>query len=1245
MRLISNLKRATYVATASVLMLAAVPVVPSGRAYADGTDCASDDATLTQLLGDAGVASFAFCGNIAKTLNLTRDVEIDLAGNTLTGKVVVYEGYNVTLKNGVIAGAAINDNIVSNKGILTLENMNITANTYPAVNSNGGTTTISGGTYRTNGATVLAAKNGGTTTVNAGDFTGGIYGEVTVNGGKFTVDPTTFLGAGKDAYAFDDYWMVGSEATIVASDATVPKGAKVEIARVNAAEYNVLSYDVKNSAGADASSDVTITEEVSDTGEKVVYAEGLAQGRKEIDITNNSGKSAHATLRIYEFQGVEDQVIFKGNSLPMEIASNKWNISWSLVDSTDESVATVSGDTVTAVGSGKATVTAEFNDTLNSQVTFDIYVYDFDENDADTLLIKKGKTATVNTDSSWDVEGVTSNQNVQLTDQHGSYSVKGVETGAAELTFSMSVNGQDFSKTVKAYVYEVVEKDVILEKGTTLDESRINEIIDKGSDDVAMTFKKFSTDGVASNDNLALTGENAGNTEVVYRLSVDGKNANVKFNLHVWELVTENLEDEYDLGNEQIVTETFEVYDNNGAVSYIVKNEAGEDVTDVVVEKNGNGYVIRIADGAMPGAYTVKFVDTVFGQEVATRTVTVRVHQINTTGEDYHYIVMSQSLFGASENRYELDVMEASNFTRNRNITATVTNNSSSLNGVRVEYRHGGSWRITANAAGSYEIKFSDGVASKTINVYVMQFTFGQDSYHVRREDGMAGEVINAINRYWNEENARNRYWDTEFSMVNDETGAVVAEGYGVTPTVAQDGEYNFKWCMSDGDCLQAGNYTITFKAYANRGDEFGGKTVTKSVRLHIYEMVAPQEDLYFIWTGDTLGIDVHDLNDRASTRARITSGPANGLRFATTGFWFFQQTDYSRLIASKPGVYTVRYTDYMGNGVEVDTYEATIIVLEVEEEELFVRRGETVTLTGSKDWTASFATDGMTGIDYEAEEGEIEFDTTGMELGEHDVYTAHDFSEFDDGEFPPRELVKVTTVVVYDVFGDETDDMDKDSDRAAVANFVAGKIAEMIENDSTDDEQISLDFNIDELKEALRNGEIIETRLEVELMDEEDWEYAETYDEVVKIEDEDGIVAMYRVYLVIYVDGIDEGLVYELDDPITMRLEIPEEHRTVASGYTRTFYVVRGHMAMDGTETAEYLTVTRDGNYLIFKNAKFSSFAISYEDTLNPVTPDTGFTTKEVESAAASKLAMVLAGLMSTIVLAGVAVFTKRSK
>ena len=324
---------------------------------------------------------------------------------------------------------------------------------------------------------------------------------------------------------------------------------------------------------------------------------------------------------------------------------------------------------------------------------------------------------------------------------------------------------------------------------------------------------------------------------------------------------------------------------------------------------------------------------------------------------------------------------------------------------------------------------------------------------------------------------------------------------------------------------------------------------------------------------------------------------------------------------------------------------EATIVVIEVEHEEIFVRRGETVNLTGSSAWGASFAVDGVTGEDYRVENGEMVYDITGMDFGKHIVEIAHDFSEFDDGEFPPRETVKIVSVIAWGAVGDEADDMDTDSDRASVVEFVASKIAGMIENDSTADNQVAIYDDIESLKDALRDGVDIMTRLEVRLLDESEWEYAEAHDKVMlKIEDENGVVAIYEACLVIYAGDEEIGLVYELDDPITMRLAIPEEYVTTPDGYTRTFYVVRGHIAVDDTENAERIEVTRDGNDLVFLNNKFSSFAVVYTDKLiPPVAPNTGFMVSENSSVSTSNLVTIILALFGALTLAGAAMFAKR--
>ena len=110
------------------------------------------------------------------------------------------------------------------------------------------------------------------------------------------------------------------------------------------------------------------------------------------------------------------------------------------------------------------------------------------------------------------------------------------------------------------------------------------------------------------------------------------------------------------------------------------------------------------------------------------------------------------------------------------------------------------------------------------------------------------------------------------------------------------------------------------------------------------------------------------------------------------------------------------------------------------------------------------------------------------------------------------------------------------------------------------------------------------------------------------------------------------------------MWLLIPEEYRTAADGYARTFRVVRGHQATDWTETAEEMDVTRDGDYLVFKNKKFSSFAISYTDNLIPVAPDTGFVVSNGSgSAVSNNLVMAVVSILGAITMAGVAVFAKR--
>ena len=86
-------------------------------------------------------------------------------------------------------------------------------------------------------------------------------------------------------------------------------------------------------------------------------------------------------------------------------------------------------------------------------------------------------------------------------------------------------------------------------------------------------------------------------------------------------------------------------------------------------------------------------------------------------------------------------------------------------------------------------------------------------------------------------------------------------------------------------------------------------------------------------------------------------------------------------------------------------------------------------------------------------------------------------------------------------------------------------------------------------------------------------------------------------------------GNITELTEEIELMILLPEELKNSEEGTTRKYYVVRHH-EVDGKEEVELLEakVSEDGNYLVFKTDKFSTYALAYEDVAaTPDTPQTG--------------------------------------
>ena len=82
----------------------------------------------------------------------------------------------------------------------------------------------------------------------------------------------------------------------------------------------------------------------------------------------------------------------------------------------------------------------------------------------------------------------------------------------------------------------------------------------------------------------------------------------------------------------------------------------------------------------------------------------------------------------------------------------------------------------------------------------------------------------------------------------------------------------------------------------------------------------------------------------------------------------------------------------------------------------------------------------------------------------------------------------------------------------------------------------------------------------------------------------------------------------------MTMRMALPPEIAQASAGFTRAFYVIRGHEDINGVNTAKRIALAQDGDVWIFENDRFSSFTIVYEDIPNQIigAPQTGVMTSE---------------------------------
>lgn len=179
-------------------------------------------------------------------------------------------------------------------------------------------------------------------------------------------------------------------------------------------------------------------------------------------------------------------------------------------------------------------------------------------------------------------------------------------------------------------------------------------------------------------------------------------------------------------------------------------------------------------------------------------------------------------------------------------------------------------------------------------------------------------------------------------------------------------------------------------------------------------------------------------------------------------------------------------------------------------------------------------------------------------------------------------------------------------------------------------------------LRTAMGAGETITTAVEV------DDEYEPTDEEVAIVEE---ALADYDVTEITYYDvsavardseGWKLASLHKLNNRVIVALATTSEP---AEGYSRQYlvvHIVNGEPILL-TEGEDFFI--EDGVLYLWTD-EFSTFAVSYEDTLipevEPKAPETGVSTETTGSASANIVSMI-AGAIATLTVAGAAVFVKR--
>ena len=187
---------------------------------------------------------------------------------------------------------------------------------------------------------------------------------------------------------------------------------------------------------------------------------------------------------------------------------------------------------------------------------------------------------------------------------------------------------------------------------------------------------------------------------------------------------------------------------------------------------------------------------------------------------------------------------------------------------------------------------------------------------------------------------------------------------------------------------------------------------------------------------------------------------------------------------------------------------------------------------------------------------------------------------------------------------------------------------------------KLVLDTN-QEVIDAIASGANVTTAVEIsEITDIDEEISTKIADKLATVNNTGVVVGYYDISILIknVTDDVNIGNITDLTTPIELTVVLPENLQTVAEGYTRVYYIIREH---NGDVELLNTSLAEDGKSLTFATDKFSTYALTYVDTLaseEPVTPENPSTNDNV-------LTYVGIGAIALVGVAGTVIYLKRKE